>query len=644
MLYFFRSHLKRVQLNPRRALPGLALGVMGLAAGCSSVSMPSLPSLPSLPWSSASAEPNASTETLYKEGVDAINRKKYVVAIDRFQKLRADYPFAPEIVAAELKLGEAYYLNEQYTEAVETLKEFQAMHPNNENIPYALYLSGMAHFDQFSSVDRDQKTTEVAKGFFEKVINNYPNSPYAAKSREKMAKCLEYLAEHEYDIAMYYLREKKYPAARDRLEGIVRRYQTTPTAPKALFQLGESYRLEKNNVKAQLAYEALTEHYPTHPLAKNAQTQLSQMAQEKRDPLALLLKPEGRPQTAAAAGNKDEAAEAKKEVNNLVAKTEVVDEKPGDEKGMLGRMVDKINPFSSSSPAPAGDKADAKKEQAAAQAKTTPTAAKNSQLVGSIDESLKKRGIDAAANKQDFALQPPAADLPNITETTLSPTPDQTATLGSIDSKLGKQGKTDALPPPPEAAPALKTPLDQKALASAKAAATPLPDRNALLSNIDSKLKRQGIDADKADEVLASKTPAVKTEKPVSVVTSRTKSTDKVLEPRLNTEKSPLFLQPKDIQTQDIADKPDDPSTAGKETAKSTPDQASAPGAQPQALPALAVKGPPQPAKEKPADAKVASKAKSPGDDDAAEADKGIFDQLKEDFGRVGKILNPFSW
>src|SRR5258706_5284829 len=405
MLYFFRDNPKtRAGLNPRRTLPGLMLaGVMGLAAGCSSVSLPALPSLPSLPWSSTSTESNASTESLYKEGVDAFNRKKYVVAIDRFQKLRADYPFAPEVLSAELKLGEAYYFNEQYTEAVETLKEFQAMHPNNENIPYALYLSGMAHFDQFSGVDRDQKTTEIAKGFFEKVINNYPNSPHAAKSREKLAQCLEYLVEHEFDIASYYMREQKYPAARDRYEGIVRRYQTTPVAPKALYQLGESYRLEKKNVKAALAYEALTQHYPTHPLAKSAQSQLSQMAQEKRDPPALLLKNEGRAQPAALAENKDQSGEAKQKEVNLVAKTEVVNEKPGDEKGMLSRVVDKLNPFSSASPAPANDKADPKKEQAASQAKAA--AAKSSQLVGSIDESLKQRGIEGAPATQEFALQ-----------------------------------------------------------------------------------------------------------------------------------------------------------------------------------------------------------------------------------------------
>ena len=77
-----------------------------LLTGCSYIS---------LPWSTDSARPNATAEALYKEGMGYFNNKKYVAAIDRFQRLRADYPFAPEIVAAELKLGEAYYLDRKST-------------------------------------------------------------------------------------------------------------------------------------------------------------------------------------------------------------------------------------------------------------------------------------------------------------------------------------------------------------------------------------------------------------------------------------------------------------------------------------------------------------------------------------------------
>ena len=176
-----------------------------LLSGCSFFSLPSF-------FGPSEPPPNANAEMLYKEGLDYLARKQYVNAIDRFQRVKADYPFAQEVSQAELKLGETYYLNEQYPEAIETLKEFIAAHPGSEHVPYAMYTIGMAHFDQYTGSDRDQKVTEAAKSYFERVAKDFPKSPYAPQAREKLAKCLEYLAEHEFIVASFYLGEKKYPA------------------------------------------------------------------------------------------------------------------------------------------------------------------------------------------------------------------------------------------------------------------------------------------------------------------------------------------------------------------------------------------------------------------------------------------------
>ena len=204
--------------------------------GCSSVSLPSLP----WSWSTPATQPNATAEAVFDEGTAYLNNKKYALAIDRFQKVKAEFPFSPQLVPAELKLAEAYYLNKQYPEAAAAFKEFQTLHPNNENIPFVLYHLGLVYFDQFTSSDRYQKVTEIAKGYFESVVKDHPGSPYAAPAKEKLAKCIEYLSEYEFNIATFYFNEKKYPAAIDRLEDILRRYRETSIAAKALYYLGRA--------------------------------------------------------------------------------------------------------------------------------------------------------------------------------------------------------------------------------------------------------------------------------------------------------------------------------------------------------------------------------------------------------------------
>jgi outer membrane protein assembly factor BamD len=594
-----------------------------------------------MPWKSeAKADPTA--EALYDEGMRNFNEKRYVRAIDNFTKIRTDFPFSPQVTQVELKIADAYYLNQQYPEAINALKEYQSMHPTNENIPFVLLRLGQAHFDQFTSADRDQKNTEIAKGYFENVITNYPKSPEAAQAREKLAKCLEYLAEHEFTVAEFYFNQEKYPAARDRFEEIVRKYKDTPTAVKSLFYLGESYRNEKNAIRANLAYEALIQHYPQSKYAAQAKTQMALVEKEKHDPLALLLMRDRRPSGATAPEVKEDPALAKLKDLNLVAKTEVVHEEPGDDKSFLSRVADKLNPFSSSdSPKKSEEKKEPtatellarrqaqKKEESggilaslwpfgSSAKEPAPKADSKTAFVSQIDNSLKEKGIEADPNRSN--LKPPAAALPNTDDMGKTPKQTDTATLlSSVDANLRKSGKdASALPAAPEAAAGFS---DAAAIEAAKAKAAeqkPQPSQDVqtsgILSSIDQKLKSQGVEAGKF-EAAPTAEEVKKAAKPANVE----------LEPKLNLEKGPLFLSPSEVPAQENR-----PSKA--EETKPAVVQG------PQEIPSrVLVKGPVQP---KTAVASNRATETKPGADEP----KGAFDQLRQDMENVSKALNPFSW
>lgn len=627
------------------ALPVFCASVV---AGCSSLSMLSMPSMPSLPWSStAKSDPTA--EALFEEGNRNFNDKRYVRAIDSYSKLRSDHPFSPLITQVELKMADAYYRNQQYPEAINAFKEFQSMHPTNENIPFVILRLGQAHFDQFTSPDRDQKNTEIAKGYFENVISNYPKSPQAAEAREKLAKCLEYLAEHEFTVAQFYFQEQKYPAARDRFEEIVRKYKDTPTAVKSLFYLGESYRMEKNSLRATLAYEALVQHYPNTKFAADARTQLALVEREKQDPLALLLMRDRRPSAGAVQEVQPDPSLAKLRDLNLVAKTEVVHENPGDDKSMLRRFADKLNPFSSSDN---GKKEEPKSESTMevlakrnqAQKKeesngllaslwpfgskdTKATAAagdaKSSGLVGQIDESLRQKGIDSTARQS--ALKPPPADLPNTDDLAKGPPPatDTAALLSSIDGNLKKSGKNASeLPPPPEAAEAFKDVAIQERIAKA-AQNQPSQDvqSSGILSSIDQKLRNKGVEPGKFEPPPTAQEMKAATQKP------QTKNVE--LEPKITLEKGPLYLNPADMPAPEKA--------AANATPNQKPAQDDSTVKEPPSR--VLVKGPiqQQAAAPKPAE----TKKPAYGQEDEP---KGVLDQIRQDVESASKVLNPFRW
>jgi len=620
------------------------------AGGCSSVS---LPSAPSIPWFSSAPKVDATEEALFGDGMRAFEEKKYVRALDNFTRLRTDYPFSPLMIQVELKIADAYYLNQQYPDAINAFKEFQSMHPTNENIPFVILRLGQAHFDQFTTIDRDQKNTEIAKSYFENLLTNYPNSPQAAEARPKLAKALEYLAEHDFNIAQFYLQEGKNAAARDRFEEIIRKYRSTPTAVKSLFYLGESYRVDKNPAQAALAYEALLQHYPESKFAPEARTQLAVVEKETRDPLELVLRRDRRPGAGAAPEVKEDPALAKLQDLNLIAKKEVVQEEPGDEKGFLRRFADKINPFSSSDsdnkPPESGLDLLAKRQQAQKQEsggffsslwpfggketkQSVPSSTANSAaVINQVDASLKGKGIDEAARQS--ASTPPVADLPQVEVAKPAPVVDSTALLSSIDGNLQKTGVNAAeLPPPPEAVAAFREYAANRAALEKREAqngSPQSPQTSSVLSSIDQKLKAQGVEAEKFQQPpTAEELKAAAAQKP------QVKKVE--IQPNLALEKGPLFLNPSEVAPQDKRDS-EQSATNDVKKPESKPE---ADGDSREIPNRILVKGPVKTqvtaSIAKPRESKPASASDSD--------EKGVFDQIKQDMDTIGKVLNPFSW
>src|SRR5262250_3635780 len=636
----------------RTKLAFILLCVAALGAGCSSISMPSMP------WSSSASNPDLTSEQLFDEGMRNFNEKKYVRAIDAFTKIKTDHPFSPQLTEAELKIADSYYLNQQYPEAINAFKDFQSMHPSNENIPFVIFRLGEAHFDQVTTTDREQKNTELAKGYFETVVKTYPQSKYAAPAKEKLAKCIGYLAEYDFNVASFYFQQGKYPAARDRFEEIVRKYPGTPVAARSLFFLGESYRKEKNNVKAALAYEALIQHYPESKFTAEAQTQLAEIEKDKQDPLAMLLMRDRRP-GAVQETNPDTATAKLKDVNNLVAKTEVIYEEPGAEKSVFRRVVDVINPFSSSNddknkqeakPETGIDllvKKKASEEQPGVMANLwnginpfgsgsapaakntttnantanakTPANSKDSSLVNQIDDSLKQKGFDSQT--QIAALKAPDVDLPKVDEAP-PPTMDSAKLLGDIDANLLKGGKNVAeLPPAPEAAATFSDRATKAMVAKAMSKEPPAPPPSVadsgLLGSIDQKLRSQGVEPAKFE----SSVPPGQDNKPSAPRQEQVKTV--ALEPKMAVEKGPLFLSPPEAQTQV---KPTvSPEPAKQEKVDSSNDKAPEPEGR--EVPRVLVKGPSQP--QTVAAAKPAEQKKPLPPDD--EENRGVIDYLKQD-------------
>ena len=456
--------------------------------------------------SSPRSDSDSTAEALYQDGIDYFEKGRYSRSISFFQKLRDEYPFSKEAEAAELKIAEAYYLNEEYAEADETYKNYLTYQPTGRHTHFVKYQLGRVNLDQFTGIDRDLKKIEDAKRYFEAVIRDHPESEHIPDARKRLTEARFHLAERELYVGNFYLKEERYWPARERFENILRYYPDTPTVPKAIYALGDTHRLENNNAKAALAYKTLIERYPEDPLADRARTELARVPATHQGSPESLLTPES--PTEATAETPDEASEPQ-----FITKEGFVDEDP-DRK----RWYSYLNPFSwdddgereektaatgqtaaegeasTDEPAPAeekggffsflnpfsssGDKPEQPKKPGPAEAEAAKA------VVEDIDKTLGTRGPAAGDPPK-----PPVSDLPE--EQAAGPPPsDPAKVLGDIDSKLGGEARRGEAPRPPAADPELfsrRKPKDGTGKGAAPGA------QPALLEGIDKQLKREGV-------------------------------------------------------------------------------------------------------------------------------------------------------
>lgn len=172
-------------------------------------------------------------ETLVKKGMAEYNRGKYFMAIEYFDKVLASHRFSPQAILAELKIADCKYYMGHYIEAYEYYEQFEEMHPTNEAIPYVMYQKGMCHYKRIDTIDRDTTGARRAIERFQLLLKAYPASPYTEDARQKIAAATEFLANHEYGVAKFYLRVNEPDQAMVRLRYLAAVYPDAKIIPKA---------------------------------------------------------------------------------------------------------------------------------------------------------------------------------------------------------------------------------------------------------------------------------------------------------------------------------------------------------------------------------------------------------------------------
>ena len=151
--------------------------------------------------------------------------------------------------------GYCYYLESnpdsrntnRFPDALDKFESFVRLHPNDEMIPYALYMMGMCHFEMLGDEMRDQTASSKAVGYFSNLTERFPNSVYAKDASEKLKILVCYSAKKNVYIAELLISEERYAPAISRLQQAIKMGLDTETDQQAKRMLNTCYSSLKLN-------------------------------------------------------------------------------------------------------------------------------------------------------------------------------------------------------------------------------------------------------------------------------------------------------------------------------------------------------------------------------------------------------------
>lgn len=192
------------------------------------------------------------------------------------------YSFRTHAFGTSALLDEAsrFYFKGDFIEARGEYKRFLELHPTHPLAAFAQYRMGMCDFYQILSVDRDPSPVRKALSDFQKVIDEYPDSPYVSKAEKKVTYCRDRLSRVHFYVGSFYYRTKRYKAASYRFHTILLKYPDSAQYDRAEYYFALSkFHLKERDQAARLLGK-LIQQFPRSKYARKSRILLSYWKRE----------------------------------------------------------------------------------------------------------------------------------------------------------------------------------------------------------------------------------------------------------------------------------------------------------------------------------------------------------------------------
>jgi outer membrane protein assembly factor BamD len=205
-----------------------------------------------------------SADKLYQVAMAEYKAGRYDNAAKAFEKLTLDLPARdPRLPLAFYYLAESQAKTGENLLAAGTYNRLIDAFPQDTLVDDALYLSGRAYEREWRHPELDATYGKSAIAAYESLLASYPDSPFAKRARDELARLDEWLAEKDYNTAYLYLKRKAYDSAILYFKDVIRQHPSARKTRDAYLRLLDAYRAIKYTEDARDLCDAMRKVYPS---------------------------------------------------------------------------------------------------------------------------------------------------------------------------------------------------------------------------------------------------------------------------------------------------------------------------------------------------------------------------------------------
>ena len=222
-------------------------------------------------------EPLRGVEFYHQEGMQALERKRFLQAVEMFQRVVSNFPGSALVAEAQFHLAEAYFGMEDFVNAVFEYQRLLDSYPHSGYVERAQFQIAESYFMQMRSSEHDQKETYQALTHFRRFTEDNPESPLLEEARSRIVSCRSQLAKKQYLAGRHYQKQDYLEAALICYEDLLLTYPDTRWYYWGKAMLGDIARREGDLESARMHWSEVIEQCKEEELRRKVSKWLEEV-------------------------------------------------------------------------------------------------------------------------------------------------------------------------------------------------------------------------------------------------------------------------------------------------------------------------------------------------------------------------------